>query len=483
MTRLSFAIALMSFMLSSVSAADWQAAPEPGPVVAPPTVGGYHGIWYYNQKIDNEYKFKYSGGLGTYCAKHLPMVYYAKEADKTFFVYGGMPAGAETDESKRTLEIMVSYYDHKTGMVPRPVRIMDKKTIDAHDNPTLTLDDKGYIWIFVAAHGTSRPAYMYKSAEPYKIDRFRMIWETNFSYPQPWHVPGKGFILLHTRYEDGGRSLFSMTSPDGMTWSKPVKLARIARGHYQVSWVKGNKIATAFNYHPAKGGLNHRTNLYYMESNDFGKSWTNAKGEKLTLPLTDIDNPALVREYESKGQLVYMKDLNLDSRGNPVVLYVTSRGWQAGPENGPRRYATARFVGNGWEISSLILADNNYDTGCLHIEEGNKWRLIAPTLVGRDTIQSPQPYNPGGEMMMWTSENMGRVWQPQTLTNHSQYNHTYARRPVNANPGFYAFWADGDGRKWSASRLYFTDIEGNVYRLPEKMEGEFAKPELVPLKK
>ena len=59
----------------------------------------------------------------------------------------------------------------------------------------------------------------------------------------------------------------------------------------------------------------------------------NVKGEKVTLPLTKPDNPALVRDFESKGQLVYLKDMNFDRRGFPVILVVTSRGWQPGPEN------------------------------------------------------------------------------------------------------------------------------------------------------
>ena len=46
---------------------------------------GYRGIWYFNQPSDDEYRYKYSGGLGTYCAKHIPLAYYAKEVDKTFF--------------------------------------------------------------------------------------------------------------------------------------------------------------------------------------------------------------------------------------------------------------------------------------------------------------------------------------------------------------------------------------------------------------
>ena len=56
-----------------------------------------------------------------------------------------------------------------------------------------------------------------------------------------------------------------MTSRDGRTWSEPRSLANIAQGHYQVTASDGARVATAFNYHPRQGGLNARTNLYYLE--------------------------------------------------------------------------------------------------------------------------------------------------------------------------------------------------------------------------
>jgi len=453
-----------------------------GPVQTCPRADGYHGIWYYNQKTGDEYAYKYSGGLGTYCADHIPLAIYAPQVDKTFFVYGGTPADADHTKEQQPLLNMVSYYDHKTGQVPRPVILMDKKTTDAHDNSVLSIDERGYIWVFVSAHGTSRPAYLFKSAKPYEIDAFRCVWETNFSYPQPWYIEGRGFLFLHTRYIKGHRVLHQMTSPDGITWSQPQRLAEIENGHYQVSWRQGDKIGTAFNYHPTKGGLNARTNLYYMETVDLGKTWTNVKGEKLTLPLTTIDNPALVRDYAAIGQLVYIQDLNFDARGYPVILYNTSRGWQPGPKNGLPNVTTARWARNAWEVNSLLATDHNYDAGCLHVEKGRLWRLIAPTLIGRDLPpREPQPYGTGGEMVMWTTDDAGRTWYPQPLTGNSPYNHTYARRPVNASPDFYAFWADGNARQPSVSRLYFTSQKGEVFRLPEKMTGDFAAPQRVPL--
>ncbi|HUT35562.1 MAG TPA: BNR-4 repeat-containing protein [Planctomycetota bacterium] len=433
-------------------------------MVTPQKDDGYRGIWYYNQPSKDEYVYKYSGGLGTYCAKHIPFCVYAPAVNKTFFVYGG------TSKGKRNLLEMVSFYDHATGTVPRPRILHDKQTDDAHDNPVLSIDGEGHLWVFCSAHGTSRPSFIYKSVKPYDITAFELVWKTNFSYPQPWWIEGKGFLFLHTLYR-GGRMLHWSASPDGRTWSPPQRLAGIAQGHYQVSWPHKGKVGTAFNYHPPKLGLNWRTNLYYVETDDMGKTWKTVEGKAIEPPLTTVGNDALVHDYAADKLLVYMKDINFDAGGNPVILYVTSKGYESGPKNNPRTWTTARWTGKEWDIQGSITSDNNYDTGCLHIESDGTWRIIGPSETG------PQPFNPGGEVAMWTSKDRGKSWERvRQMTKDSPYNHTYCRRPLNAHPDFYAFWADGHGRKPSDSRLYFCDKAGNVRRLPPQMKEENEKP-------
>src|SRR6201999_3133386 len=116
----------------------------------------YRGIWYFTQQSHDEYKFKYSGGFATYPYQQNPIAIYCKAVDKTFFVYGGTTARNAGD--KQDLLHMVSYYDHKTGTVPRHRILLDKHTFDAHENPTLQIDGQGYLWIFSSSHGTGRPA-------------------------------------------------------------------------------------------------------------------------------------------------------------------------------------------------------------------------------------------------------------------------------------------------------------------------------------
>ena len=300
-------------------------------------------------------------------------------------------------------------------------------------------------------------------------------------YTQPWWIPGEGFLFLYTRY--GGakplglsaeRCLFWETSRDGVRWSEPRLLAAIDRGDYQISWRRGGRVATAFDFHPRQGGLNARANLYYLETADRGKTWTTASGEPVQLPLSRPANPALVYDSRAEDLLVYLKDVNFDSRGRPVVLFLTSKGYEPGPQNGPRTWWTAHGTGAEWVRRPMTESDNNYDHGSLYIEADGSWRVVAPTEPG------PQPFNPGGEMVFWLSRDEGKNWtKVNQLTTGSRLNHTYARRPLDAHPGFYALWADGDGRNPSTSSLYFTDQQGtHVWRLPAKVSGDFAAPEV-----
>ncbi len=442
---------------------------------------GYRGIWYMNQPSGDKYVYKYSGGLGTYCAKHKPFAVYCDEVKKTFFCYGGT-----TGDSNRKLIHMVSYFDHKTKMVPRPTILLDKKTSDAHDNPVISVDDEGYIWIFSTSHGTSRPSYIHKSSQPYDVDEFQLIDVTkvedgqqvpmtNFSYMQPWHLEGKGFAAFFTRYNyPAARTICFMTSPDGVKWSKWQRLAAIDKGHYQISAAGTTKAGSTFNYHPQPKGLNWRTNLYYVETDDLGKTWRSVDGRELTLPLNTPKNAALVHDYEEESLNVYLKDIRYDEQDRPVILFITSKGYQSGPKNDPRTWTTARWTGDKWQIRPAFDSDNNYDMGSLYLEQDGTWRVIGPTETG------PQPYNPGGEIAMWVSKDSGRTWRKvRQLTKDSERNHTYVRRPVDADPHFYAIWADGHGRKPSKSSLYFCDIQGNVYILPREMKDDFAKPQLL----
>jgi len=440
---------------------------------------GYRGIWYMNEPSNDVYVYKYSGGLGTYCAKHQPFAVYCKEVNKTFFCYGGT-----SKTSYMQLLHMVSYYDHTTGVVPRPTIVLNKQTDDAHDNPVISVDDSGYIWLFSTSHGTTRTSYIHKSTEPYNVDAFERVYATrledtaavslnNFSYMQVWHDSATGFFSFFTRYyAPVFRTPGYITSQNGVQWSEWKPMAIMGQGSYQISVLNKNKVGTTFDYHPS-GGVNARTNLYYLETPDRGATWQTANGQAVTLPLSQVNNTALIHDYESQGLLVYIKDIRFDSNDNPIILYLTSQGYESGPENDPRTWTTARWTGTAWDIKPAFTSGNNYDMGSLYLLNDSTWKIIGPTEMG------PQPYNPGGEIALWTTSDYGNTWvRIKQLTSGSPRNHTFVRRPVNADSAFWGLWADGHGRMPSTSYLYFCDMHGNVRLLPPVMTEASIVPEI-----
>ena len=477
-----FAAVLCVAFSTAAAGAEPKAKPPGDAETALPTAPGFRGIWYNMPCRGGR---KYSGGLGTYPQIILPMACYSRAADKTFFVYGGVNAQGR-------LQNLISCYDHATGRLARPRVVRDTNTGDAHDNPSLSIDEEGFLWVFCNVHGSAdRRSVLYRSTRPCAIESFREVElpegvfpQHRFNYAQPWHVPRRwgvsadaiphhraGLLLLHTRYTNGRQLYMTTTVDGGRTWTPRKQLSELP-GHYQISWRHGEKVGTAFNRHPGRN-VDQRTDLYYMCTEDMGRTWRTADGTPITTPLRKTDNAALVHQYSADGRMVYLKDLSFDARGNPVILYVTSNGYQPGPENDPRVWEIAHWTDGRWRLLEVTRSDHNYDFGSVYIEADGTWRIIGPTERG------PQPYGTGGEVAVWTSGDRGATWQKRQITRDSRYNHTYVRRPLGADQDFYAFWADGNPLERSESRLYFTNRAGDrVWRMPYTMQGDFAAPEV-----
>ena len=435
-------------------------------------VNGYRGIWFeLGQKY--EYGDKYSGALGTYTAKHVPLAIYSPQVDKTFFVYGGT-----TYEPIRWLLCMIGEFDHQTGKVTKPTVVYDKKGVnDPHDNPALMIADDGHIWVFVSGRGRTRPGFKFRSKEAYSIQEFVQISEEEMTYPQPWNTD-HGYLHLFTKYT-GVRQLYFESSSDGINWTSDILLAAIpektgeSSGHYQTSaCFSGEKVGTFFNRHPT-GNVDKRTDLYYVETGDLGITWTNVKGENLQVPLVKTDNPARVVDYKSLGKNVYMKDMGFDKLGNPVCLYIRSNGHMPGPVSSPYEWCVTVWDGEKWETSVINESDHNYDMGSLYISE-DSWKVVAPF------ADSPQKWGVGGEIEIWESVDKGKTWiRILELTRNSQFNHAYVRKPLQYKPPFCFFWASGHAHQFSKSELHFGDFKGNVWKLPYIMTEESEFPEQI----
>jgi len=476
---------LLSVLAFAAAAAAASAQTAALPSLNNQKVDGYKGIWYTQGEF-YEHGDKYSGGLATYTAKHIPLAVYSPEAQKTFFVYGGIaedrtPAaaaaiGAAARSVGQYLLCMAGCFDHKDGTVSKPTVVHDKGGVfDPHDNPTIAIGADGYVWVFVCGRSNRRPGFIYKSRQPFSVDAFDRVHEQLMAYAQPKYVEGEGFLNLFTRY-DGLRLLYFSTSPDGRAWSKHRLLAAIKRpqdkaaGHYQISGQSGKKIAFFFNWHP-DGRVDRRTNIYYLQTTDFGKTWTSAGGKPIATPVTEVGGDALAREFFSKGQNVYIKDIAFDAHDNPIALFLYGKGHEPGPPNGLKTWGVIRWNGTEWESHDITTSDHNYDTGSLWVTDG-KWMVVAPTDPG------PQPWATGGEIVIWESTDKGKTWtRGRQVTKDSPRNHGYVRKAVGGVDPFLYFWADGDPRQLSPSLLYFGDSKGDVWQLPYTMTSDRQKPQ------
>jgi len=449
---------------SPADIASWSGRPLTRAAV---TLPGYRGIWF-TLGFQFEYGDKYSGGLGTYTANHQPMAVHSPEANRTYFTYGGA-----LQADGRELAIMVSFFDHATGRVPRPVVLyLDPEVDDPHDNAAIQLDREGYVWVFKSGRGVRRPGLIFRSAKPHDLSAFDLVEVQEFTYPQIRFDDQGGFFLLFTKYtvqSDRGpaRKLFWKRSPDRKTWSDDTLLAGF-EGHYQTSGQHRNKVVTFFNWHP-ESNVDRRTNLYFAQTTDWGRTWTTANGQPLALPLDRPDNAARVIDYQSRGKCMYTCDVNFDAAGNPVLLYLTSQKGEPGPAGDPREWTLLHWKNGRWNERVIARSDHNYDMGSLFID-GPNWTVIGPTETG------PQRYGTGGEMAVWTSPDEGVTWKKETrLTRNSARNHSYARRPEAAAAPFRVFWADGDPTRLSESHLYFSDGR-QVWQLPYEMSAEWEVP-------
>lgn len=424
---------------------------------------GYMGLWYSFGK-PYEYGFKFSGGLATFSSQHNPMAVYVPVVKKTFFVYCGT---SNPDTSH--LQIMISYYDHRTNKVPRPVIVYDKMGVsDPQDNATISIDNKGFIWIFVSGRGRTRPGFVFRSAMPYSIDSFDVMKQGEIVFPQAWWMRDSCFLMMHTRVLNG-RELYWATSTDGINWEPVKKLAGMG-GHFQVTNVFAGKLFSVFSYCP-KGNIDNRTNLYIVSTGDLGKTWQTIDNKTIVTPLTDVKNEALIRDYESEKKKVYINDLNFDSKGNPVILAIISNDFRPGPQSSPREWTVIYRRDGKWNFSKVCDMPHNYNLGSIYTD-AKEWRIIGPSDPG------PQKYGTGGEMVLWTSADSGKTWRKEAnITSGSRYNNSYARRPFNASDEFYSFWADGDAEKRSESHIHFTNKKcDKVWVLPYTMKKDFEKP-------
>lgn len=264
---------------------------------------------------------KYSGALGTYTAKHIPVAVRGSDVDYYTF----------SKNHKGKLEIMVG---SSAGQL---VKLTEKTdTTDPHDNAVINYWD-GYIWAVVSGRSTIREAIAYRSKNRDDISEFIEVERGEWTYPQLWKQ-----ALIYTKYNNWKRELHGR--------NKFCDNKLVEGGHYAVSYDDGEWLHMAYNWHP-NGKVDQRTGIYYMKTRD-GCNWFDIDDNKLSLPVSEFDTTTRLWATD----LMYLKDITvIDGKVN--ILGVESP--QAYPYGGFRylyRYTASERV-------LITEVGHNYNTG------------------------------------------------------------------------------------------------------------------------
>lgn len=280
--------------------------------------------WYKLPYWDHNGYPKYSGALGTYTAKHIPIAVNGSGVDYYTF----------SENSSGDLNIYIAdSLGNKT--IVRTI----ENVIDPHDNAVVNYWD-GYIWVVAAARGSKRIGYSYRSKYKNDISEFIQVGSGYWAYPHLWEK-----ALLYTRYTtDNIRELYSRTV------NCDQKL--VSGGHYNISFYDGQTVHMVYNWHE-NSNLDMRTNLYYMKSDD-GCVWKDKNDNILTLPLSEFDNQTLI--HSTPNKYTYLKDIDVIN-GEVNILAVVSDSFY--PDEGNR------YLHKFTLITDTLITEvgHNYNTG------------------------------------------------------------------------------------------------------------------------
>jgi len=133
---------------------------------------------------------------------------------------------------------------------------------------------------------------------------------------------------------------------------------------------------------------------------------------------------------------VWLKDIQLDSNGNPYILFVDGNTltyecvWRLAVCSEGR-----------WRLHEIAKCDHMYDGGALVFLADDDLKAYLPTTPA-------QPYEDGGDIDEWQSVDGGETWtNTKHVTSGSKYSHNHVKTVFNHQKGdFRVFWSYGDAK-------------------------------------
>ena len=328
-------------------------------------------------------------------------------------------------------DVHIGYYDHETQAIASKV-IYDNLEIDDHDNPSILIDDDGRLLVFFNTHlQDERPLFFCKSLAPESIqdwspvkelflndeEKYRTARILKHTYTNPVRLSKEEAMYLFWRGVDVKPS-FSVSKDNGESWSAGKILFQPEEKHdlkvpYTKVYSDGvSKIHFTFtDGHPAKETNNKLYYMYYEQG-----AFYKANGQKIKavsqLPVLPSELDVVFASDNIKS---WNWDIAQDAKGNPIITYAKF------PDTKTHIYTYATFTNGQWKSYDIVEAGGWFPKTRENYEEPSPYYSggIVIDHETPNTVYLSVKRNGVFEIEQWTTQNLGKSWKVQKITENS----------------------------------------------------------------
>lgn len=319
-------------------------------------------------------------------------------------------------------DVRVGWFDHDTGRGIESFLLKPALQKDDHANPSLWMDEHGYLTVFYSAHNGN--AMYYRTAlSPESIDVFgeeqslpgNSQGGKGYTYPNPIYLRSEKKLFLFWR---GGnfKPVFSMTDDLASgKWSEVQSLIEDRGNRPYIKFASDHDSAIHFactDGHPNEEAYNgihyacYRNNALYRADGSLIK-----EASELPLSIKEMDT---VVDPQS-GQHCWIWDVVSDSEGNPVLVYTVFAS------KSDHRYYYSRWTDGKWLTNEITAAGPWFPQtpeGAVEREPFYSGGLILdprdPGVVYLSRLQDG-----AFEIERWSTTDNGISWNTESVTSSS----------------------------------------------------------------
>lgn len=246
--------------------------------------------------------------------------------------------------------------------------------IDSHGRPAMVIDDAGYIHLFFGGHGgephhgtnafgsTLRGRQIHVvSKRPQDISSWEVLDNVSpfGTYSQTVKMDNGDIYLFYRHGAHASDWVYQKSTDNGRSFAPEVPVLKhlqhednpVNHDSWYAWFTKGpgDLIIGVYNYHLHRrpGHNSERRNGYYMVMDSKDHVWRNAKGERLTVPVTKDHADRMTLVVDTGDQWSLRGTARLDQMGNP---HVTFRVGAPRPlkKGSPKQTNYFRWTGQKW---------------------------------------------------------------------------------------------------------------------------------------